>query len=150
MRVAQWTLFYVRKNGFCRLTNGKTYLLTYLLTYPTEQSHSCEPNRFSVTLKNLHLFWNPKVHYRLYKCPNPVHFLRQMNPVYPPTSHFLNIHPIIILPSTPRTSKWSSTFRWTQWLASYRVSIKWPNLIYCKMFDILCCMLAVRHFGLES
>jgi len=31
-----------------------------------------------------------------------------------PTSHFLTFHPNIILPSTPRSSKWSLSFRFPQ------------------------------------
>jgi len=51
------------------------YLLT-LLTYSMEQSPR-EANRFSVSQEILRIVWNPKVLYRLHKCPPPVPILSQ-------------------------------------------------------------------------
>ena len=84
-----------------------TYLLSYLLTDSMEQSPSWEANRFSASQEIPRISWNPKVHYRIHKCPPPVPILSQLDPVLTPTSHFLKIHLNIILPSTPWSPNWS-------------------------------------------
>ena len=89
-----------------------TYLLTYLHTYfLTYLLHGAEANRFSASQEIPRFLWNPKVHYRIHKCPPTVPILNQLDSVHTPAFHFLNFHLNIILPSTPGSPKWSLSLR---------------------------------------
>jgi len=76
-------------------------LLTYLLPHSIQQSLSWKANWSSASQEIPRILWNPKVHYRIHKCPPPVPILSQLDPVHTPTSHLLKTHLNITLPSTP-------------------------------------------------
>jgi hypothetical protein len=66
-----------------------------------EQSPSWKADWFAASQEIHRVLWNPKVPHRTHKRPPTIPILSHPNPVLTPTSHFLKIHPNIILPSTP-------------------------------------------------
>ena len=66
----------------------QNYLLQILRisanTYCMEQSRSWEAKVFSVIEESPRILRNPKVHYRIYKCPSPVPVLTQIDTAHVP------------------------------------------------------------------
>jgi len=78
-----------------------------------EQSSSWEANWFSASQEIPRILGNPKVHYRIHKCPPAVPIPSQLDPVKIPTSYFLKIQLNIILPSRSGSPKWSLSLRFS-------------------------------------
>jgi hypothetical protein len=51
--------------------SGKVRIITYLLTRSVQQSPSWEAIRFAASQVIPRILGNPKVHYRIHKCPPP-------------------------------------------------------------------------------
>ena len=110
-------------------TDGRTlkYYRPYLVTYSMVQSPSWEANWFAVSQEIPSISRNPKVHYRTHKRPPTVSILGQPNPLHISTYHFLQIHPNIINPSTPRSPQWSLSLRFP-----YQDPIQHPLLTHTR------------------
>ena len=109
-------------------THSLIYHWHYLLTYSMQQSTSWKANWISASQEIPRILWNLKVHYRIHKSPPPVPILSQISPVHAPTSHLLNIHLNIILPSTTGSSKWCLPLRFPHQNPAYTSSL--PHLCY--------------------
>ena len=99
-----------------------------------QQSPSWKANRFSASKEIPSILRNPKVHYRIHKCPPSVPILTQLDPVLVPTSHFLKIYLNIILSCTPGSPKWSYCLRFPQ-----------QNPVYASPLPHTCYMPSPSH-----
>ena len=116
-------------------------------TYFTEQSPSWEANRFSASQEIPRILWNPKVHNRIYKCLPPVPTLSQLDLVHDLTSHFLKIHLNIILPATPRSSRWFPSLRFPHQNPAYASPL--PIRATCPAHPILHDLITRKILGEE-
>jgi hypothetical protein len=78
-----------------------------------ENSNSCEANRYSASQEIPRLLRNPKIHDCVHKIPPLVPILSQMHPSYTFPPYFSKDCSNIISPSSPRSSEWTLSFRFS-------------------------------------
>jgi hypothetical protein len=96
---------------YCMFKYQKYIKYTYLLTHSIQQSPSWEANLFAASQEIPHILRNPKVHYRIHKCPQPVSNLSQLKPLHTPTSYVMKTHLNINFPPTSGSPQWSLSLR---------------------------------------
>ena len=109
------------------LTHSLTHLLTYLLSYLLTSWSKVLLGK----LRDFHIVKKfPAFYKHMYKCPPTLPILSRIRPIITPTSHFLKIHRIIILPSTPWANNWVLSFRFSNQKLVYACSL--PHTPYIQ------------------
>jgi len=121
----------------CKMVSPVAQILwpTHLLIHSMQHSPSWEANRFLATQEISHILWNPKVHYRIHKCPPPVPILSQLDPVHTPP-HPTSWRSILILSSHLRLGLPSGLFT---------TGFSHQKLVYASLLPHTCCMPRPSH-----
>jgi len=97
-----------------------------------ERSHSWQTNQFWDSQEIPRISWNPNFHYSFHKCPPPVLFLSQLNPLYDPDATswisivIFSIHAwVFLIASSPQVSP--------------------PNPVYTSPLHHTCYMFRLSH-----
>ena len=131
---------HVARMGEGRKNEGRSFEDLSFRTYCMKQSPSWA-NGFSANQEIPHILWNTRVHYRILKPPPSVSILSQLDPVHAPTSHSLEIHLNVILPSTLGSFNCSLSLRCPHQNTVYAAPLPhrrcMPRLSHSSRFDHL-------------
>ena len=97
------TSYVIYPSNFLSISLSNTYLLT-----PLNRPHIVKVTGSQLVKKFPEIYGTRRF---IHKYPPRVPIQRQLDPVHTATSHLLNIHLNIILPSTPGSPKWSLSLR---------------------------------------
>ena len=115
------------------ISSVHNFPVTYLLT-PWSRVLLEKLTGFAANQEISRILWNPKLHYRIHKRPQPVPILSQLHAVPTNPSYILKIHLNVIHPSTPWSPQWSHSLRFPH-----------QNLVHTSPFLHTCNMSRLSH-----
>jgi hypothetical protein len=111
--IAQWLSHLLSDDKLNCWPNCKWMFIQqpHITTNSIQLNPSSKANSSSTSQEIPRILWNTKVHRRVHKIRPPVRILSQINIIHVLSYDFFNIHVNILIPSTPRSSKFTLSLR---------------------------------------